>query len=62
VISEHSRVLSSLRMGVTAETDPTKANFSTVRFAEDQRLAEVDTILDSSRIPNVKVPERPDLK
>jgi hypothetical protein len=49
-------------MGVTAETDPTKANFSTVRFAEDQRLAEVDTILDSSRIPNVKVPERPDLK
>ena len=49
-------------MGVSAETDPTKANFSIVRFAEDQRLAEVDMILDSSRIPNVKVPERPDLK
>lgn len=62
MISEHSRVLSSLRMGVTAEADPTKANFSIVRFAEDQRLAEVDMILDSSRIPNVKVPERSDLK
>ena len=49
-------------MGVSVEADPSRANFSVVRFAQDQRLAEVEVILDSSRVPNVKIPDRPDLK
>lgn len=62
VISEHARALAASRPILSVETDPSRANFSFVRFADDQRLAEVEMILDSSRVPNVKIPERADLK
>lgn len=55
-------MLSSVRLGAALETDPSRENFSAVRFAEDQRLREMDLMVDSSRVPNVKIPERTDLK
>ncbi|KAF8305830.1 hypothetical protein DL93DRAFT_2172426 [Clavulina sp. PMI_390] len=61
VIGEHSRALASMRIPAPVEMDPSKRNFSNVRFAEDQRLREMDMLLDSSRVPNVKVNDRPDI-
>ncbi|KAF8335694.1 uncharacterized protein EI90DRAFT_2969281 [Cantharellus anzutake] len=60
-IADQASILAASRHETTKELDPNRLDFARIRFSEDQRLAEVDSILNPNKLQIVKIPERQDL-